>query len=59
VTNLLTAKQAADDLGVDRRTITRWVETGKLAPAMKLTGTTGAYLFDRDAIVRLKAEVAS
>ena len=43
----ITAKQAAALAGVDRRTITRWVETGKLVPTMKLGDATGAYLFAR------------
>ncbi len=43
--DLISAKQAAGLAGVDRRTVTRWVEAGKLTPAMKLGDATGAYLF--------------
>ena len=44
-TDLLTAAQVAEKAGVDRRTVTRWVEKGKLAPAIRLPGETGALLF--------------
>ena len=43
--SLLTAAQAAERRGVDRRTITRWAENGQLRIALKLPGGTGALLF--------------
>ena len=42
----LTANESAERAGVSRRTITRWIESGRLTPATKLPGDTGAMLFD-------------
>ena len=53
-TELLTAAQVAEMAGVARRTVTRWVEKGKLTPALRLPGETGALLFapgDVDALL--------
>ncbi len=44
----VTAAEAANRLGVSIRTIHRLVARGDLAPARKLPGATGAYLFDAD-----------
>ena len=44
----LTANESAERAGVSRRTITRWIESGRLAPVAKLPGDTGALLFDPD-----------
>ena len=49
-TTLLSAAEAADSLGVDRSTISRWVSSGRLVPAHKLPGRRGAYLFSTAAI---------
>lgn len=42
---LLTAEQAAERAGVNRRTITKWADAGRLPVAMQLPGLTGARLF--------------
>ena len=52
-TPLLTARQAAEQLGRDRATIHRWVEQGHLEPAM--TCGCGAYLFDPADVARAGA----
>lgn len=49
-TELLTTAQVAALKGVSVRTVARWVETGKLTPAVKIPGRTGAYLFTPDDI---------
>lgn len=57
-TDLLTAAQAAVRAGVNRRTITRWADTGRLPVALQLPGDTGANLFrpaDVDAAVAARA----
>lgn len=46
-------------LKVDRSTVARWVQSGRLSPVQKLDGPTGAYLFDRAAVETLVAERAS
>ena len=43
---LLTTSEVADKLGVDRSWVTRLVASGRLVPAMRLPGRTGALLFD-------------
>jgi predicted site-specific integrase-resolvase len=42
--NLITAKQKAEELGIDRSTLSRWVRDKKLDPAMTLDN--GAMLFE-------------
>lgn len=58
----LTANEAADRAGRSRRTITRWIDSGRLVPAAQLPGPTGAMLFrpeDVDAAASPSPEVAS
>lgn len=45
-TPYLSSAQACQRLGIDRSTLTRWVEAGKLKPVVKLRGIRGAYVFD-------------
>jgi len=42
---LLTTAQVAERVGKNVRTIGRWVEAGRLTPAHRLPGKTGALLF--------------
>jgi hypothetical protein len=53
---LINSRDACDEIGIDRSTLTRWVQLGKATPVMRLSGATGAYLFARDDVARLKAE---
>ena len=43
---LLTSAEACKALNIDRSTLNRWIAAGKVTPALKLPGRTGAYLFD-------------
>lgn len=54
--DLLSTKEAAEILKVERSTLTRWVQIGKIAPAHRLPGLTGAALFLRSDVERLAAE---
>ena len=55
--NLITTSEALEVLELtSRSTLSRYVATGRLAAAMKMPGTTGAFLFDRADVERLKAE---
>jgi len=45
--DLITSPEAAAMLGVSVRTVHRKIEEGRLTPAKKLPGPTGAYLFNR------------
>lgn len=44
--------------GIDRSTLKRWVDAGRVTPVRKLPGETGGYLFHRAEIDRLVAEQA-
>lgn len=56
---LMPSADAADYLAVNRRTLTRWVEDGTIAAAVKLPGLRGAYLFDPAEVYRLASERTS
>lgn len=54
---LISTAEACRRLGFkDRSSLTRYVAEGRLAPAMKLEGRTGAYLFDPAEIERFRTE---
>ncbi len=53
---LLTTAAVARRLDIPRREVVRAVERGDLAPAGKLEGRTGAYLFDPEPIAAFDAE---
>lgn len=48
-----TTAEVAQALGVDRSTVRRMVENGRLVPVAKLPGRTGAYLFSPESIQAL------
>lgn len=52
--DIVGAAEACDLLGIDRSTIARWVQLGKLKPAHKLPGLRGAFLFHRRDIEALR-----
>ncbi len=55
--SLITAGEAAQILGRTPRTVTRWALAGKLPPAKKLPGLTGALLFHRATVEALEAQI--
>ena len=52
--NLLSTKQVADELSVDRSLVTRLVQSGKLKPALKGDGIRGAMYFRPAEVARYK-----
>lgn len=50
---LITTAQAAAILGVHVGTVSRMVASGRLSPALKVPGKTGAFLFDRATVEAL------
>lgn len=56
-TRYLSAAQTSERLGIDRSTLSRWIKDGTAAPAMRLPGKTGAYLFTPAEVERLVAVV--
>ena len=55
---LLTTLEVCGHLRVDRSTLTRWVASERIRPAQKLPGRNGAFLFEPDAVERLRVELA-
>lgn len=54
---LLLTRDVAERLGVDVRTVHRWVIAGRLAPVKKMPGRTGGLLFTADAVARLERDL--
>lgn len=50
---LVGTAEASKIVAVNRRTLLRLIDRGSIRPAMKIPGTRGAYLFDRDEIEAL------
>jgi DNA-binding transcriptional MerR regulator len=48
--DLMTSRQVAEATGKTISTVNRWVDEGKLQPAMTLPGYNGARLFARSAV---------
>lgn len=44
--DLITLTEGAERLGIERTTLFRWMQLGRIKPVMKLPGKTGALLFD-------------
>ena len=55
---LLTTREAADALGVTVQTIAKWVDKGRIAPALQGPGLRGAMFFDPSDIEALLRESA-
>lgn len=58
MSDLLTTAQAAEIVGKSVPTVNRWAAEGVLTPAHKLPGRTGAYLFERAEVERVRDEYA-
>lgn len=48
--NLIGSAKVCELLGIDRSTLTRWIQSGRIKAAMKMPGPKGAYLFDPAAV---------
>lgn len=49
---------AAEMLDVDRSTLTRWANEGRIAPAFRNPGRTGSLVFRMEDVRRLQAELS-
>lgn len=58
---LVTSAEACELLGLvrplDRSTLSRWVQQGRITPAHKLPGLRGAFLFDPAEVERVRDEL--
>jgi len=59
IETLLNSAEASEELGIDRSTLSRWVAAGRIAPATKLPGIRGPFLFTRAEVQRVKEAVAA
>jgi excisionase family DNA binding protein len=50
----MTTEQAAKKIGVDRRTLARWVETGRATPTFTAPGYRGVMLWNKAVVAKLK-----
>lgn len=55
----MTSAAVCEHLGIDRSTLIRWVQAGRIEPAFKFPGRNGAYLFDTSAVEALAERRAS
>lgn len=55
---LIGSAEACEILGVHRATLIRWTEQDKLTPVHRNPGLTGAYVFRRADVERLRDELA-
>lgn len=51
--NLLATVQVCERIGIDRSTLSRYVQLDRIRPVMRLPGRTGAMLFDPADVERL------
>lgn len=58
-TSLVGSRVAADILGVAVPTVSRYVADGILVPEAKLDGRSGAFVFDRQHVDEVAAELAA
>jgi predicted site-specific integrase-resolvase len=50
---LIGAAEAAEILGLERSTLTRWIQRERIKPLTQLDGKRGAYVFDRADVVSI------
>ena len=53
---LLLTRDVAERLGVDVRTVHRWVNAGQLVAVKRMPGRTGSLVFTSDVVERFAAE---
>jgi predicted site-specific integrase-resolvase len=56
VPKFLGSTEVCDRIGIDRSTLTRWIQTGRIAYAQKIPGRNGVYLFDPVEVERARAD---
>lgn len=57
-TDLLATVEAAEIIGVERSTLSRWAASGRIKVAHQLPGRNGAVLFARSEVERVAHEYA-
>ena len=57
--NYIGSVEACERIGIDRSTLTRWVQLGRITYAQKMPGPRGVYLFTEEEVERARAEYES
>lgn len=57
--HLIGSAEAADLLGIDRATFNRWAAGGRIEAAHVMPGATGARLFDKAVVEKLRDDLAA
>ena len=57
--DLLASQDVCERLDINRSTLSRWVASGRVKPAQRLPGKTGAFLFTRAEVDRLERELTA
>lgn len=55
--DLIGSVEAAETLSIDRSTLSRWVSAGKIAPALRGSGTRGEKFFTRHEVEALASQI--
>ena len=55
----LGSAEVCERIGIDRSTLTRWIQTDRIKFAQKLPGQKGVYLFEPAEVERARAEYQS
>lgn len=55
----LESAEVVQILNIDRSTLSRWVTSGRIKPAMKLRGLRGAFLFAPTEVERVRQQSSS
>ena len=58
-TDLIASADAAQALGINRSTLSRWVRDGRITPELRGTGLRGPMWFKRSDVERLADEAAA
>jgi predicted site-specific integrase-resolvase len=56
IPHLLGSAEVCERIGIDRSTLIRWIQLGRIAYVQKIPGPKGAYLFDRVEVERARAD---
>lgn len=53
---MITTAEACELIGIDKSTLSRWVQSGRIAYVQKLPGRNGAFLFDPTEVERVRLD---
>lgn len=55
----ITTAEACEQIGIDKSTLSRWVQLGRIDYVQKLPGRNGAFLFDPVEVERARRDYAA